>query len=92
MYYIYYNHLCERSESEEMITDYEDNDFDKASDDSDCEAISGDYDAISDDFEAEVQSGDCENECCLDIDKMCHLLLKVLVTGRRLSRNSVNTN
>ena len=31
--YIYYSHLCERSESEEMITDNEDNDFDEASDD-----------------------------------------------------------
>ena len=61
MCYIYYIHLCEHSESEDMITD-DDNDFDKASDESDCEAI-------SDDFQAEAQSSDCENECCRDIDK-----------------------
>ena len=34
------------------------NDFDKASDNSDCEAISGDCEAISDDFETEAHSGD----------------------------------
>lgn len=45
MCYIYYSHLCEHSESEEMITDNEDNDFDEASDDSDCEAISDDFEA-----------------------------------------------